>query len=41
MASISYNKTLNNYVVTFADGSTVTCHNYRTARYYANGCKLG
>ena len=39
MATISYNKTLNNYVVPFATGSTVTCHNYRTAVFYQNrGC---
>jgi len=39
MATISYNKLLNNYVVTFADGSTIACHNYQTALFYKNrGC---
>jgi len=39
MATISFNKTLNNYIVTFADGSTVACRNYQTALFYKNrGC---
>jgi len=34
MANISYNKTLCNYIVTFADGSTISCRNYQTALFY-------
>lgn len=36
MASISFNKLLNNYIVTFADGSTISCRNYQTALFYKN-----
>ena len=34
MATISFNKTLNNYIVTFANGDFVSCHNYQTALFY-------
>ena len=34
MATISFNKTLNNYIVTFANGDFVSCHNYQTALFF-------
>jgi len=34
--NISYNKTLCNYIVTFDDGSEVSCANYKTALFYYN-----
>ena len=38
-ATISYNLELSNYIVTFANGKSINCANYRTALYYYNrGC---
>ena len=35
MNTIAFNKNLSNYIVLFADGTELVCHNRATAEFYA------